>query len=64
MGLFGASARLCVGHGEGEDRLIRVDMSEYGGPGAAERLLGGEGEEVASVEKGEAKPRTSCSSIG
>jgi ATP-dependent Clp protease ATP-binding subunit ClpC len=28
------------GHGEKRNRLTRLDMSEYGGPGAAQRLLG------------------------
>jgi ATP-dependent Clp protease ATP-binding subunit ClpC len=33
-----ALARFFFGHGDGE-RLVRLDMSEYTGPGAAERLL-------------------------
>jgi ATP-dependent Clp protease ATP-binding subunit ClpC len=32
-------ARYFFGHGEQGDRLLRLDMSEYAGPGAAERLL-------------------------
>jgi ATP-dependent Clp protease ATP-binding subunit ClpC len=32
-------ARYFFGHGEQADRLLRLDMSEYAGPGAAERLL-------------------------
>jgi ATP-dependent Clp protease ATP-binding subunit ClpC len=28
------------GHGDDADRMVRLDMSEYAGPGAAERLLG------------------------
>ena len=28
------------GHGEKKDRLVRLDMSEYAGPGAVERLIG------------------------
>ncbi len=32
-------ARYLFGHGEREDQLVRLDMSEYSGPGAAERLL-------------------------
>ncbi|MEW6733350.1 MAG: AAA family ATPase [Acidobacteriota bacterium] len=35
-----AIASFFFGHGEKGDRLIRLDMSEYGGPGAATRLLG------------------------
>ena len=38
-----ALARFFFGHGDQgklSDRLIRLDMSEYGGPGAAARLLG------------------------
>jgi ATP-dependent Clp protease ATP-binding subunit ClpC len=34
-----ALARYFFGHGEGGDRLVRLDMSEYAGPGAALRLL-------------------------
>ena len=34
-----AIARFFFGHGEKADRLIRLDMSEYTGPGAADRLL-------------------------
>lgn len=34
-----ALARYFFGHGEGGERLVRLDMSEYTGPGAAERLL-------------------------
>src|SRR5262249_42084546 len=34
-----AIARYFFGHGEKTDRFIRLDMSEYAGPGAAERLL-------------------------
>jgi ATP-dependent Clp protease ATP-binding subunit ClpC len=34
-----ALARFFFGHGEQADRLVRLDMSEYSGPGAAERLL-------------------------
>jgi len=32
-------ARYFFGHGDRADRLMRLDMSEYNGPGAAERLL-------------------------
>jgi ATP-dependent Clp protease ATP-binding subunit ClpC len=35
-----AVSRFFFGHGDERDRLIRLDMSEYAGPGAAERLLG------------------------
>lgn len=34
-----AIARYFFGHGEQADRLVRLDMSEYAGPGAAERIL-------------------------
>ncbi len=34
-----ALSRYLFGHGEGGDRLLRLDMSEYSGFGAAERLL-------------------------
>ena len=34
-----ALADFFFGHGEKTDRLIRLDMSEYAGPGAADRLL-------------------------
>jgi ATP-dependent Clp protease ATP-binding subunit ClpC len=34
-----ALSRFFFGHGEHADRLLRLDMSEYAGPGAAERLL-------------------------
>ena len=33
-------SRYFFGHGEQQDRLLRLDMSEYGGFDAAERLLG------------------------
>jgi ATP-dependent Clp protease ATP-binding subunit ClpC len=35
-----AMSRFLFGHGEQADRLVRLDMSEYAGFGAAERLLG------------------------
>jgi ATP-dependent Clp protease ATP-binding subunit ClpC len=38
-----ALSRYFFGHGEKQDRLVRLDMSEYGGFDAAERLLGGPG---------------------
>lgn len=38
---FGANP----GDEHGEKRLVRLDMSEYAGPGAADRLLGATGEE-------------------
>ena len=38
-----AISRYLFGHGEHKDRLVRLDLSEYAGPGAAERLLGGAG---------------------
>jgi ATP-dependent Clp protease ATP-binding subunit ClpC len=35
-----AISRFFFGHGEHGDRMIRLDMSEYSGPDAAERLIG------------------------
>jgi ATP-dependent Clp protease ATP-binding subunit ClpC len=35
-----ALSRYFFGHGEKQDRLVRLDMSEYGGYDAADRLLG------------------------
>jgi ATP-dependent Clp protease ATP-binding subunit ClpC len=35
-----AISQYFFGHGEQKDRLIRLDMSEYAGPGAAQRFLG------------------------
>ena len=35
-----AIARFFFGHGHQPDRLVHLDMSEYAGPGAADRLLG------------------------
>ncbi|HEV3006350.1 MAG TPA: AAA family ATPase, partial [Pirellulales bacterium] len=35
-----ALSRYFFGHGEKQDRLVRLDMSEYGGFDAADRLLG------------------------
>ncbi len=35
-----ALSRYLFGHGEKQDRLVRLDMSEYGGFDAADRLLG------------------------
>ena len=35
-----ALSRYFFGHGDKQDRLVRLDMSEYGGFDAAERLLG------------------------
>jgi ATP-dependent Clp protease ATP-binding subunit ClpC len=57
-----AMAPYLFGHGEGRDgpqdrrdRMIRLDMSEYAGPGAADRLLtdaaGGPSELVAKVRQ-------------
>ena len=34
-----AISEYLFGHGEDRNRLVRLDMSEYGGPGAAERLI-------------------------
>jgi ATP-dependent Clp protease ATP-binding subunit ClpC len=36
-----AVSRFFFGHGEPSDRLVRLDMSEYAGPGAGARLLVG-----------------------
>jgi len=44
------------GHGRQKDRLIRLDMSEYAGPGAADRLLGGTGTAGAGFARGEPSP--------
>ena len=45
-----ALSKLLFGAQDGERRLVRLDMSEYGGPFAAERLLGGaQGEPGALV---------------
>jgi ATP-dependent Clp protease ATP-binding subunit ClpC len=38
--LASSIARFFFGHGDHADRLIRVDMSEYAGIGAAQRLIG------------------------
>jgi ATP-dependent Clp protease ATP-binding subunit ClpC len=37
-----AISQFFFGHGEQKDRMIRLDMSEYAGPGAARRFLGSE----------------------
>ncbi len=42
-------AGFCFGHGREKDRLIRLDMSEYGLPGAADRLTGGSGREPGEM---------------
>ena len=39
------------GHGEKTDRLVRLDLSEYAGPGAAARLLGSPGGEPSELVK-------------
>lgn len=47
-----ALARYFFGHGESPERLLRLDMSEYGGPGSGERLLmGPNGEPSEAVRK-------------
>ncbi len=46
-----AIGRFFFGHGEGADRLVRRDMSEYALPGAAERLLGLGGGELGELVK-------------
>ena len=35
-----AISNFIFGHGEQQDSMVRLDMSEYAGPGAADRLLG------------------------
>src|SRR5262249_54176534 len=46
-----AIAKFFFGHGEQKDRLIRLDMSEYSGPGAAERLISGAEGEPSDIIK-------------
>jgi ATP-dependent Clp protease ATP-binding subunit ClpC len=47
-----ALAGYFFGHGESPNRLLRLDMSEYGGPGSGERLLiGPDGEPSEVVRK-------------
>jgi ATP-dependent Clp protease ATP-binding subunit ClpC len=41
-----ALSRYCFGQGEKQDRLVRLDMSEYGGPGAVQSFLGEGSEDV------------------
>lgn len=52
-----ALARFFFGHGEQEDRLVRLDMSEYSGYGAASRLIETpDGEPSALVKRVRAQP--------
>jgi ATP-dependent Clp protease ATP-binding subunit ClpC len=44
-------AEFLFGKGEKRDRLVRLDMSEYSGPGAARRLLGTPGGEPSELIK-------------
>ena len=47
-----ALSQYLFGHGEEKDRLVRLDMSEYAGPGAAARLVGeAEGEPSELVRR-------------
>ena len=46
-----AISKFFFGHGEQKDRLIRLDMSEYSGPGAAERLITGAQGEPSDIIK-------------
>lgn len=43
-----ALATYCFGAAGAKDRLVRLDLSEYSGPGAAHRLLNGAGSEPAA----------------
>jgi ATP-dependent Clp protease ATP-binding subunit ClpC len=50
-------AHFCFGHGAEKERLVRVDMSELGAPGAATRLLGdARGEPSELVRRVRAQP--------
>jgi ATP-dependent Clp protease ATP-binding subunit ClpC len=42
-------SRVLFGHGEAGDRLVRLDMSEYAGPGAVNRLLGSPHDEAGML---------------
>jgi ATP-dependent Clp protease ATP-binding subunit ClpC len=42
-------ARYLFGHGRRAEALVRLDMSEYGGPGAAQRLVGAPDGEPSDV---------------
>jgi ATP-dependent Clp protease ATP-binding subunit ClpC len=54
-----ALARFFFGHGEQAERLVRLDMSEYAGLGAAERLLTGpDGEPSELIKKLRQQPFT------
>lgn len=46
-----ALAEYFFSHGEDKDRLIRLDMSEYGTPGSARRLIGGPDDEPSDLIK-------------
>ncbi len=44
-------SQFLFGHGESKDRLVRLDMSEYAGPTAVERLIGPPGGEPGELIK-------------
>ena len=44
-------SRFLFEHGEEKDRLVRLDMSEYAGPGAAARFLGEQDDEPSDLIK-------------
>lgn len=46
------------GAGENKDRMVRLDMSEYGGPGASHRLLGTEARPGELVKRVREQPFT------
>ncbi len=55
--LVKALADYCYGSGGAKDRLVRLDMSEYGGWGAAQRLLDGpQGAPAAWIERVRRQP--------
>lgn len=52
-----AVSRYLFGHGQGKDRLIRLDMSEYGQSGSAERIFSGpQGEPSELIRRLRAQP--------
>lgn len=53
-----AISRCFFGAGEDVDRLVRLDMSEYGGPGAAHRLMGSEARPGELVRRVREQPFT------
>jgi ATP-dependent Clp protease ATP-binding subunit ClpC len=42
-------SKFFFGHGEERDRLVRLDMSEYSGPGSASRIIAGPGGEPSEL---------------